>query len=156
MFTCPSVFHLVFSGLIDSSLGLANGLSLSWFNSGDRKPFLISLLPASPVCSLDLPWKNSLLLSDQPPWPPYLCVRHSLTQKAFLNPLGTLNPYLCSPGPFCLLLLRTQLRHRLPWWPCQVFLLPTWPPRCLPACAGLCHSSLVCGCTDASLVMLRL
>lgn len=82
----------LFLGLGDGSVQEIGVLScLSWF------------LPASSACSLDLHWKQSLILSNQVTWPPCLCVPRSLNLEAFLDPftLSLTSAHLAHPASYC-------------------------------------------------------
>lgn len=61
---------------------LVEGLSFSWFNSGNSSS-------ASPTCSLGLPRKHSLLLSNNRTWPSCLCVPRSLDLEGISRPFST-------------------------------------------------------------------
>lgn len=107
------VFHLVFTGPVKGLMFLfwvlMRGLTFSWFSSGNRKLFLVWFLPASLACSLSFHWKHSFLKLNKKP--SCFCVPHSLNLEGLSRPFSTFDLafgrllyFLCSPGPFYLLL----------------------------------------------------
>lgn len=116
-----------------------------WFISGSRESFITfmaqlkkqeafpNLAPAGLSSLLSWPFLEafSALLPPNALATMSLCALFPWFGRPFWTSY-TLNPYLCSPGPLCLL-LSGQLRHPLPWGPCQVLLLSVWPPCSSPA-----------------------